>query len=89
MTDSLQLINEAHMPPLTRVRIFCKVCCGLLRLRCSLVVTGSVHLQVEARLNLEEGEDAAAALSLAEEVYGPFSGQVASDTPAIHTINCS
>lgn len=34
--------------------------------------------QVEARLNLEEGEDASAALSLGEDVYGPFSGQVRS-----------
>ena len=36
----------------------------------------SWRCQVEARLNLEEGEDAAAALKLAEDVYGPFSGQV-------------
>ena len=32
--------------------------------------------QVEARLNVGDGEEAGVALLLAEDVYGPFSGQV-------------
>ena len=45
--------------------------------------------QVEARLNLEEGEDAFGALSLGEDVYGPFSGQVRSVHLAAIATKCS
>ena len=45
--------------------------------------------QVEARLNLEEGEDAFGALSLGEDVYGPFSGQVRSFHLAAIATKCS
>ena len=34
--------------------------------------------EVEARLNVPEGEDNPGSINLAEEVYGPFSGQVSS-----------
>ena len=34
--------------------------------------------QIEARLNVGDAEDAGAAVSLAEDVYGPFSGQARS-----------
>ena len=35
-----------------------------------------IAFEVEARLNVPEGEDNPGNVNLAEEVYGPFSGQV-------------
>jgi len=35
-----------------------------------------IAFEVEARLNVAEGEDNPGNVNLAEEVYGPFSGQV-------------
>lgn len=35
-------------------------------------------MQVDVRLNIPEGEDNPSNVNLAEDVYGPFSGQVTS-----------
>ncbi len=40
-----------------------------------VVCTVLWRAQVEARLNVGDGEEANAVVSLAEDVYGPFSGQ--------------
>lgn len=37
--------------------------------------------EVEVRLNVPEGDDNPGSVNLAEEVYGPFSGQVIGQTP--------
>ena len=43
-----------------------------------------IAFEVEARLNVPEGEDNPGNVNLAEEVYGPFSGQVRPQSTCLH-----